>query len=101
MPVSAVSPVASVSATPSSSAPSRASAFSDGASQRITIRRENGGRNVYKGGRLIAQIIDHRGLGAKDKWGRRIDGDWGVAWVSGRYDWHNTYQEASDNALKG
>lgn len=71
---------------------------------RIEIRRENGQRNVYQGDELIASIFDHRGAakaGTKTDRFSTIRDDWGVAWRSGRYDWHGTYAEARDNAMKG
>lgn len=66
----------------------------------IRIQRINGERCVYQGDRLIANIYDHRKRCKSDRFGT-ARGDWGVAWSSGRYDWHNTYSEARDNALKG
>ena len=68
--------------------------------EKIQIRRINGERCVYQGNRLVANIYDHRGRSKTDRYST-IQGDWGVAWTSGRYDWHNTYAEARDNALKG
>lgn len=68
-------------------------------SMRVRICTINGERCVYQGERLIANIYDHR------RTDRRltptVQGAWGVAWANGRYDWHNSYQEARDNALKG
>lgn len=69
-------------------------------SGRIQIRRINGQRCVYQGARLVANIYDHRKRCKHDRFST-VKGDWGVAWASGRYDWHNTYCEARDNALKG
>lgn len=65
---------------------------------KIVIRRINGERCVYQGDRLIANIYDHRDI----RWrGEHVKDNWGVAWHTGRYDWHGTYAEARDNALKG
>jgi len=64
--------------------------------RRITIelnRFIRGQRDFYLGDLHLGSIIDQRGT--------KLPGNWGVAWVSGRYDWHNTLQEARDNALKG
>lgn len=67
----------------------------------IAIKRnEFGVRCVERGGVLIATICDHRRRNKKDKCSG-IQDNWGVAWSTGRYDWHGTYQEARDNALKG
>lgn len=67
----------------------------------ITIKRnQHGVRCVESGGKLIATIHDHRGRNRKDNF-TSIQGDWNVCWMSGRVDWHDTYQEARDNALKG
>lgn len=73
-------------------------------SQVITIKRENGQYNAYRGDVLIANIVDHRGrpkAGSKLDRFSTIQDDWGVAWGSGRYDWHGSFAEARDNVLKG
>ncbi|WOB06509.1 hypothetical protein [Piscinibacter gummiphilus] len=70
----------------------------------ITIRRENGQRNAYLGGKFIASIHDFRAAAKTNSKVDRfstIQDNWGVAWTSGRYDWHGTYGEARDNVLKG
>ena len=69
----------------------------------MKIRIETGPLNrvVYQGDKIIATIHDHRRWSQKSKEINNIAGNWGVAWMSGRYDWHDTYSEAMDNALKG
>ena len=66
----------------------------------IKIKKINGERCVYQHGQLIANIYDHRRRAKRDQY-NTIRDDWMVAWVSGRCDWHGTYEEAKDNALKG
>lgn len=66
---------------------------------KIVIRRENGQRNVYKQGEFVAAIVDHRGRNRKDAHST-IQDDWGVAWRTGRFDWHGSLSEARDNVLK-
>ena len=66
----------------------------------IRIKRTNGERCVYDGQKLIANIYDHRRRSKTDRHST-IQDNWGVAWVTGRYDWHETLAEARDNALKG
>lgn len=70
-------------------------ATSMAAAKRVVIRHENGQRNVYKAGVYLASIFDHR-----RSTGASIQGNWGVAWSTGRYDWHETYGQARDNVLK-
>jgi hypothetical protein len=65
----------------------------------IVIRHENGQRNVYKKGEFIAAIFDHRGRNTSDRQSTIRD-NWGVAWCSGRYDWHARLSEALDNVRK-
>lgn len=65
----------------------------------IVIKRENGQRNVYKQGEFVAAIVDHRGRNRDDAHST-IQDDWGVAWRSGRFDWHGSLSEARDNVLK-
>jgi len=66
----------------------------------ITIRRINGERCIYRGADLIGNIYDHRKRNKRDLYSN-IQDDWMVAWITGRCDWHSTYSEARDNALKG
>lgn len=71
---------------------------------RIQIKHENGQRNAYRGNELIASIFDHRSSpkpGSKVDRFSTIQDDWGVAWRSGRYDWHGSLKEARDNVKKG
>ena len=71
---------------------------------RITIIRENGQYNVYRGEQYIASINDFRAepkTGSKADRFSRIRDNWNVCWLNGRVDWHGTYAEARDNALKG
>lgn len=71
---------------------------------RITLKRENGQRNVYRGKVLIATIHDHRSspkTGSKADRCSTIRDNWNVCWLTGRVDWHSTLYEARDNALKG
>ncbi len=49
-------------------------------------------RWVEKDGVLICTI---------HKQTKDMPGAWSVNWATGRVDWHNTYAEARDNALKG
>jgi hypothetical protein len=68
--------------------------------QRIVIRLQNGQRNAYLGDCLVASIYDHRGRNRADRFSTVCD-NWGVAWRTGRYDWHGTLAEARANVLKG
>lgn len=68
--------------------------------QAIRLRIENGRRCVFQGDTLIANIYDHRQRNRKDRYST-IEDDWMVAWTTGRVDWHGSYCEARDNALKG
>jgi len=63
---------------------------------RITIKRENSQYNVYRGVELLATIHQGRPTPSNDR-----KDNWNVCWTSGRVDWHGTYGEARDNALKG
>jgi len=60
---------------------------------RTSIKVENGQHNAYYGRKYIATINVQRKNPA-------AQGDYGVAWATGRYDWHNTFQEAQDNVRK-
>ncbi len=64
---------------------------------KIEIKRINGERCVYRGGKLIANIYDNRRRVGQGN----VTDKWAVAWITGRYDEHGTYAEARDNALKG
>lgn len=66
----------------------------------ISIRRVNTERCIYRGADLIGNIYDHRKRDRRDRFSS-IQGDWLVAWTTGRCDWHSSYSEARDNALKG
>ncbi len=66
----------------------------------ITIRSENGQRNVYRGDVYIASIADHRRRSLKDKFST-IQDNWAVLWRTGRVDWHATLSEARANVTKG
>jgi hypothetical protein len=68
---------------------------------RITIKREFGQRNVFQGEALIATIHDHRHNPERRAAGTQVRDNWNVCWRNGRVDWHETYGEARDNALKG
>ena len=65
---------------------------------KITIRKSAfaGTRLVYKGDTLIATIS-----GEKPNRANLRAGHWGIAWVTGRFDWFDSYSEARDCALKG
>lgn len=66
--------------------------------ERITIKRENGQRNIYRGADYLGSINSFD-LPKHDRYST-IEGKWNVAWVTGRVDWHDTYAQAKDNALK-
>lgn len=61
---------------------------------KIHIKNTDDQKSIYHGKHLIAKIVDHRGK-------NNARGDWSVEWSGGRVDWHNSYAEARDNALKG
>ena len=53
-------------------------------------------RLLYDGKTLKATIHHH------PRWRReKLPDEWNVCWLTGRVDWHATYTEARDNALKG
>lgn len=54
---------------------------------------------VTRGGTLIATIADHRHTSRICA--PSVRDNWAVLWTSGRVDWHGSYSEARDNALKG
>lgn len=62
----------------------------------IKIHTNNFGKGINrwaeKDGKLIATIHQHKA---------DMPGSWSVNWATGRVDWHNSYAEAKDNALKG
>ena len=53
-------------------------------------------RLVYKDKTLIATISCEKPTRANNR-----PDTYGVHWLTGRTDWHGTYGEARDNALKG
>lgn len=53
-------------------------------------------RLVYKDKTLIATISHEKPNRANNR-----AAEYGVHWTTGRTDWHDTYGEARDNALKG
>ncbi len=64
----------------------------------ITYHHNNFGQGtnhwVERDGQMIATIHKHAAwLKLPDKWS--------VNWMSGRVDWHGTFAEAKDNAIKG
>jgi hypothetical protein len=58
-----------------------------------------GARYICRGTAIIGAIYAHRRTSRKVV--PTVQGNWMVAWSSGRVDWHDTLQEARDNALKG
>lgn len=66
---------------------------------KITIRATahiDGTRAVYRGASIIATISHTKPTRANGR-----TGAYGVHWTTGRTDWHDTYAEARNNALKG
>ena len=66
---------------------------------KISIRRSTYGKGhycVYKGETLIATISNEKPTRAN---GRAAP--WGIAWVTGRFEWFDSQVEARDCALKG
>ena len=65
----------------------------------ITIRKTghtDGTRAVYRDGALMATISNEKPSRANNR-----TAAYGVHWLSGRTDWHDTYADARDNVLKG
>lgn len=65
----------------------------------LSIRHENGKRNVYKQGECIATILDHRDGKSTDRHST-IPDNWCIAWRTGRFDWHSSLSDALDNVRK-
>ena len=66
---------------------------------KITIKKThpaNGTKIVYCGDKIIATIS-----GEKPTMSNGRSAKYGVAWMTGRFDWHDTYGEARENAMKG
>lgn len=58
-------------------------------------------KGVWRGDELIATINDHRKNPERKVQHSTVRDNWNVCWRNGRVDWHGTYREAADNALKG
>ena len=57
-------------------------------------------RNYYSGCKVfVGSIVDHRGRNKKDKCSGIRD-NWGIAWVTGRFEWFGTLAEAQEEMRK-
>lgn len=66
---------------------------------RISIRanaHNDGTRSIYKGDTLIGTISNEKPNRSNNRVAR-----YGIAWITGRFEWFDTYTEARDQALKG
>ncbi len=71
--------------------------------QRITLKRavKRGDYVIYRGTDIIATLHDHRRNPERRAANTTIRDNWALCWLTGRVDWHGSFYEARDNALKG